>query len=104
LKKNWADLWEIQDQTCDLKNSLLLGNGDAPDMTKDQFVRAMKYTIESGGRPRMRSFELRVARADKRNLIVIGCADATRESWHGTSFVIFDEGLWMGKRSSIYGV
>jgi hypothetical protein len=97
LKQNWGDLWEIQDQTSDLKNSLLLGNRDAPDMTKDQFVRAMKYTIESGGRPRMRSFELRVLREDKGNLIVIGCAEATRESWHGTGFVIFGARIVDGK-------
>jgi hypothetical protein len=45
----------------------------------------------------MRSFELRIARADKRNLIVIGCAEATRESWHGTSFVIFDVRIVDGK-------
>src|SRR5260370_10879719 len=53
LKQNWADLWEIQDQTSDLKNELLLGNRTASDMTKEQFVAAMKEMISTGGYPIM---------------------------------------------------
>ena len=97
LKQNWADLWEIQDQTSDVKNELLMGNRTAPDMTKEQFVSAMKEMIGTGGYPRMREFELRVARADKGNFIVIGCARATRESWHQTGFVIFGARIVDGK-------
>jgi hypothetical protein len=89
LKQNWADLWEIQDQTSDLKNELLLGNRTAPDMTKEQFVAAMKEMISTGGYPIMREFELRAVKADKGNFVVIGCAKATRESWHQTGFVVF---------------
>jgi hypothetical protein len=97
LKQNWADLWEIQDQTSDVKNELLSGNRTAPDMTKDQFVSAMKEMIGTGGYPRMREFELRVAKTDKGNFIVIGCARATRESWHQTGFVIFGARIVDGK-------
>jgi hypothetical protein len=87
--EKWEDLYEIQDQTSDLKNELLLGERNAPDMTKDQFVKAMRYTIGTGEFPRLNDFNLRVVRADKGNFIVIGCGKATRESWHGTGTVIF---------------
>jgi hypothetical protein len=97
LKQNWADLWEIQDQTSDMKNELLLGNRTAPDLSKDQFVAAMREVIATGGYPRMRDFDLRVARADEGSFIVIGCATATRESWHGTSLVIFGAKIVDGK-------
>ena len=97
LKQNWADLWEIQDQTSDLKNELLLGNRTAPDMTKEQFVAAMKEMIGSGGYPIMREFELRTVKADKGNFVVIGCAKATRESWHQTGFVVFGARIVEGK-------
>jgi hypothetical protein len=97
LKQNWADLWEIQDQTSDLKNELLLGNRTAPDMTKEQFVAAMKEMISTGGYPIMREFELRTVKADKGNFVVIGCAKATRESWHQTGFVVFGARIAEGK-------
>jgi hypothetical protein len=97
IKQDWADLWEIQDQTSDLKNELLLGNRTAPDMTKEQFVSAMREVIATGGHPRMRTFDLRVARADKGNYIVIGCASAVRELWHQMGFVIFAAKIADGK-------
>jgi hypothetical protein len=86
-KQDWADLWEIQDQTSDVKNELLLGRRDAPDMNKKEFVSAMKYMIGTGGYPRLRSFELMEVRVDKGNFIMIGCGKATRESWSGTGYV-----------------
>jgi hypothetical protein len=97
LKQNWADLWEIQDQTSDLKNELLLGNRTAPDMTKEQFVAAMKQMISTGGYPIMREFELRSVKAHEGNFVVIGCAKATRESWHQTGFVVFGARVAEGK-------
>ena len=97
FKQNWADLWEIQDQTSDLKNELLVGNRTAPDLTKEQFVTAMKEMIGSGGYPIMREFELRTVKVDNGNFIVIGCAKATRESWHQTGFVVFGARIAEGK-------
>jgi hypothetical protein len=66
-------------------------------MTQEQFVSAMKEMIGTGGYPRMREFKLRVARADKGNFIIIGCAAATREAWHQTGFVIFGARIVDGK-------
>lgn len=86
-KQDWKDLWEIQDQTSDLKNELLLGHRDAPDMTKEEYVSAMRSTIGTGY-PRLRAFELREVRSDKGNFIMIGCGKATREAWHQTGNVI----------------
>jgi hypothetical protein len=76
IKQDWADLWEIQDQTSDLKNELLLGRRDAPDLNKEQFVSAMRDTIGTGY-PRLHSFELREVKPDKGNFILIGCGQAT---------------------------
>ena len=87
IKQDWADLWEIQDQTSDLKNELLLGHRDAPDLSKDQFISAMRDTIGTGY-PRLRSFELREVKVDKDNFIMIGCGYATREEWKQKGLVI----------------
>jgi hypothetical protein len=87
IKQDWADLWEIQDQTSDLKNELLLGHRDAPDLSKGQFVSAMREIIGTGY-PRLRSFELREVKVDKDNFIMIGCGYATREEWKQKGFVI----------------
>jgi hypothetical protein len=86
IREKWSDLWEIQDQTSDLKNELLLGNRNAPDMTREQFVKAMKETIGTGF-PRLNSFRLRSVNPDKERFVVTGCAKASRESWHQTSLV-----------------
>lgn len=87
LKEDWADLWNIQDQTADLKNELLPGARDAPDLDQAQFVKAMRQTI-GVGYPRLRSFELREVRADKNGFVMIGCGQATREQWKRKGFVV----------------
>jgi hypothetical protein len=87
IEQDWGDLWEIQDQTSDLKNELLLGNRDAPNLTKQQFVAAMRETIGSGY-PRLRSFDLREVKPDNGNFVMIGCGFATREEWKQQRFVI----------------
>jgi hypothetical protein len=87
IRQDWGDLWEIQDQTADLKNELLSGKRDAPNLSKQQFVAAMRETIGSGY-PRLRSFELREVKPDKGNFIMIGCGLATREDWKQQRFVI----------------
>jgi hypothetical protein len=87
ITQDWGDLWDIQDQTSDLKNELLLGRRDAPDLNRNEFIAAMQETIATGY-PRMRSFELRDVRADKDHFVVIGCGTATRESWKQTGFVV----------------
>lgn len=87
IKQDWGNLWEIQDQTADLKNELLLGKRDAPNLTKQQFVAAMRETIGSGY-PRLRSFDLREVKPDNGNFVMIGCGLATREEWKQQRFVI----------------
>ena len=87
IRQDWGDLWEIQDQTSDLKNELLSGRRDAPDLSKQQFVSAMRETIGSGY-PRLRSFELRDVKPDNGNFVMIGCGIATRESWKQKGVII----------------
>jgi hypothetical protein len=87
IKQDWGDLWEIQDQTSDLKNELLLGRRDAPDLSRKEFVSAMRNTIGTGY-IRLRSFDLRDVKPDNGNFVMIGCGFATRESWKQKGFVI----------------
>lgn len=87
IRQDWGDLWEIQDQTADLKNELLSGQRDAPTLTKQQFMEAMRETIGSGY-PRLRSFDLREVKPENGNFLMIGCGVATREAWKQQRFVI----------------
>jgi hypothetical protein len=48
MKHDWSDMWEIQDQTPEFKNDLLLGRKDAPDMGRNEYVQAMRSTIGIG--------------------------------------------------------
>ena len=96
IKQDWGDLWEIQDQTSDLKNELLFGKRDAPNLTKKQFVSAMRYTIGSSY-PRLRSFDLREVKPDNGNFVMIGCGFATREEWKQKSFVVAEIRIVDGK-------
>ena len=99
IKQKWTDLWEIQDQTSDMKNELLLGRRDAPDLAKEQFCFAMQETIGTGY-PRLRSF-VRVAggKARQGQFIVIGCGYATRETWKRKGFVIAGIRIVTGSQS-----
>jgi hypothetical protein len=104
ISQNWNDLWEIQDQTSDLKNEILEGNRAAPDLTRKDFIVAMKETVGTG-LPRLRQFTLEVVRPDKDAFIVIGCGKATRESWHQTGTVIFAARIEDGKpKFDIWGM
>jgi hypothetical protein len=96
MKQNWKDLWEIQDQTIDVKRELLLGE-IGPDMDRKQFVKAMRYTIATGGRPQITKFELQEVRPDKGNFLVVGCGTAIRESFHIHGIVIFGARIVDGK-------
>lgn len=96
VKKNWGDLWEIQDQTVEVKRELLLGEV-GPNMDRKQFVKAMEYTIESGGFPHLKKFELQEVRPDKGNFLVVGCGTGVRESFHFHGIVIFGARIVGGK-------
>jgi hypothetical protein len=95
-KQDWKDLWEVQDQTSGMKNALLEGDRDAPDLTKSQYIAAMR-SIVGVEFIRVRTLTVREVRADKGNFILIGCGTATRESWHQTGFVIAGIRLVDGK-------
>jgi len=83
-KHDWADMWEIQDQTSELKNELLLGRRDAPDMDRDQYVRAMLATV-GFGYPEMKAFALREIRKEDAGFWILGCGKLQRETWRQTS-------------------
>ena len=83
-KHDWADMWEIQDQTPELKNELLLGRRDAPDMDRSQYVQAMRATI-GVGYPEIRAFTLREVRREDGGFWILGCGKQQREAWKQTS-------------------
>jgi hypothetical protein len=95
LKRNWADLWEIQDQTRELKAELLLDQ-QAPDMNRESFVIAMKQTMGLGF-PLLKKFELQEVKPDKGNFLVVGCGTAVRENFHIHATTIFGVRIVDGK-------
>jgi hypothetical protein len=84
IKHDWSDLWAIQDQTPELKNELLLGQKDAPDMGRGQYVQAMRVTIGSGF-PEIKSFTLNAVQRESGGFRVEGCGRLQREDWKQTS-------------------
>ena len=83
IKRNWSDLWEIQDQTAELKNQLLLGDRDHPDLTRDAFVETMRAS--SGlGFPQIKAFNLIEIKGGNGRFQVTGCARLQRENWKQT--------------------
>lgn len=83
-KHDWADMWEIQDQTAELKNELLLGHKDAPDMARPVYVEAMRETIGTDY-PEIKAFSLREIRREKDGFWILGCGKLQRENWKQTS-------------------
>jgi hypothetical protein len=84
IKHDWPDLWAIQDQTPELKNELLLGQKDALDMDRNQYVQAMHATIGSGF-PEIKSFTLNDVQRESGGFRVKGCGRLQRENWKQTS-------------------
>jgi hypothetical protein len=84
VKHEWSDMWEIQDQTPELKNELLLGRKDAPDMDRSQYAQAMQGTV-GVGIPEIKSFTLREIRKQNGGFWILGCGKLQREEWKQTS-------------------
>jgi len=80
VKHDWSDMWEIQDQTPELKNDLLLGRKDAPNMDRNQYVQAMRDTIGIGY-PEIKAFKLTEVDKETDGFQVVGCARLQREEW-----------------------
>jgi hypothetical protein len=88
INHDWSDMWGIQDQTPELKNELLLGRKDAPDMDREQYVQAMRNTIGIGY-PEIKAFKLRAVeiKTEEKVLWISGCAKEEREDWMQTSVI-----------------
>ena len=84
IKHDWSDMWNIQEQTPELKNELLLGRRDAPDMDQEQYVQAMRETIGSGY-PEIKAFVLRDVQREAGGYRIAGCSKLQREEWKQTS-------------------
>lgn len=84
LKHDWSDMWEIQDQTPELKSDLLLGRKDAPDMDRNEYVQAMRSTIGIGY-PEIKAFMLTEVDKEVDGFQVVGCAKLQREGWKKTT-------------------
>lgn len=84
VKHDWSDMWEIQDQTPELKNELLLGRKEAPDMDRNQYAQAMRETIGIGY-PEIKAFTLNEVDKKADGFQIVGCAKLQREAWKQTS-------------------
>jgi hypothetical protein len=84
VERDWLDLWEIQDQTPALKNELLLGHRNAPDLDRKEYAQAMQETMGIGY-PEIKKFTLREVRSEGGAFRVIGCGKLQREAWEQTS-------------------
>jgi hypothetical protein len=84
IKHNWSDLWEIQDETSELKNEILLGDRDHPDLSRSDFVEAMRETMGIGY-PEIRAFTLIEVKGESERFRVKGCGKLQRENWKQTS-------------------
>ncbi len=80
IKHDWSDMWEIQDQTPALKNELLLGHKDTPDIDRNQYAQAMRNTIGIGY-PEIKGFKLTEIDREADGFQVAGCARLQREEW-----------------------
>ncbi len=96
VKHDWPDLWEIQSQTPELKNSLLLGRRDAPDMDRKQYVGAMRGTIGIGY-PEIKAFTLTEVDKEADGFQVVGCARLQRGEWTATTIQYIHVKLVNGK-------
>jgi hypothetical protein len=96
VKHDWPDLWEIQSQTPELKNSLLLGRRDAPDMDRKQYVDAMRGTIGIGY-PEIKAFTLTEVDKEADGFQVVGCARLQRGEWTATTIQYIHVKLVNGK-------
>ncbi|MGO9085881.1 MAG: hypothetical protein ACLP6G_19170 [Terriglobales bacterium] len=96
VKHDWSDLWEIQDQTPELKNDLLLGRKDASDMDRKQYVDAMRSTIGIGY-PEIKAFTLTEVDREADGFQVVGCARLQREEWRATTIQYVHVKLVNGK-------
>ena len=101
MKHNWADMWEIQDQTPELKNELLLGRKDAPHMDRNQYIQAMRETV-AVGYPEIKAFNLREVRSGGEGFEILGCGKPQREGWKQTS--ITDVHVRIVKGNAIFGL
>jgi|ERR1017187_595418 hypothetical protein len=101
VKHDWSDMWEIQDQTPEFKNELLLGRKDAPDMDRQQYIQAMQATI-GVGYPEIKAFTLRELRSEGDGFEILGCGKLQREEWKQTS--VTDVHVRIVKGKVIFGL
>lgn len=84
VKHDWTDMGKIQEQTSELKNALLLGRRDAPDMDQKQYVQRMRVTMGLDY-PEIKAFTLRDVQRESGGFRVVGCGRLQRETWKQTS-------------------
>ncbi len=81
INRDWADLWEIDEQDIDTKRDFLLKD-DAPIVPQKEYVERKEDSIAGGGVPVMTRFELTSVVAKDNGFLISGCSAAKRESFH----------------------
>jgi len=87
VKHDWADMWRYRIRLR-VKKRTTLGQKDAPDLDRIEYVQAMQETI-GVGYPTIEAFTLRAVEVkdDGKVLRISGCARERREEWKKTGLI-----------------
>ncbi|MGO9338168.1 MAG: hypothetical protein ACLPY1_11735 [Terracidiphilus sp.] len=89
MKRNWSDLFEIRIPGYAIDTDYDDLSGNAPILSKKDFVDALDERVSNGSLPFMQSFDLVSVTPVKGGYEVRGCSKAQRESFHFKGIVKF---------------
>jgi hypothetical protein len=96
IRRDWADLWEIDEQDIATKRDFLLKD-DAPPVSRKEYIERKNFAIEGGGVPLMNSFELVSVVSKSDGFIVSACSASQRESFRFKGIVDVEAHIRNGK-------
>jgi hypothetical protein len=96
IKRNFSDLYDIQDQDVATRRELGLSD-DGPPVDRATFENGMKSAIEGGSAPTLQSFELTEVIPIRGHYMVRACSTAQRENFHYKGIIEFDAFIQDGK-------
>jgi len=89
IKRNWSDLFEIKIPGYAIETNYDDLSGNAPVLSKHEFIEKMYQLTSNGTEPYMQSFDLVSITPVKGGYEVHGCSKAQRESFHFKGILTF---------------
>ncbi|MGA8029717.1 MAG: hypothetical protein WB992_21445 [Bryobacteraceae bacterium] len=89
IRRNWSDLFELKVPGYAVNADYDDVSGNAPVLTKKQFIDEMENAVRSGSHPAMQSFDLISVAPVKAGYDVHACSKAQRENFHFKGIVDF---------------